>query len=261
MVDRLNLDFIITQLKPVMRKAGHEIMKIYKVGVQPHFKEDGSPVTLADKRSEEILVTALRDIAPKTPIISEENPDSHTLAVNQEYFLVDPLDVTKGFLDFNGEGNFTVNIGLISDGKPLLGLIYVPVTEQMFFGISNRGSYMQEKTGATTAIGVKSFDVKRIIAVASQKHRSKRTDKWLAEKKITQIIQVSSSMKFCSVAKGDADVYPRFAPTMEWDTAAGHAILLGSGGRVTLGDGTTDLRYGKKNYKNGDFIAWGGLRL
>ena len=94
MVDRMNLDFIITQLKPVMRKAGHEIMKIYKVGVQPHFKEDGSPVTLADKRSEEILVTALRDIVPKTPIISEENPDSHTLAVNQEYFLGKIFQIT-----------------------------------------------------------------------------------------------------------------------------------------------------------------------
>ncbi len=255
----MNLESLIIKLKPVMRRAGEEIMDIYRVGAKPNFKEDGSPVTLADKRSEEIILKALKRLLPEIPVISEEDPKSHTLDVHSKYFLVDPLDGTKGFLDFDGRGSFTVNIGLISNGDPLLGLIYVPVTKQMFFGISKSGSYIEEKEGFIKPIKVRVSDWDGAIAVASEKHRSQKTDQWLKNKNITDVVSASSSMKFCSLAKGEADVYPRFGPTMEWDTAAGHAILLGAGGFVTLGDGKTVLRYGKKNYRNGDFIAWGGL--
>ena len=244
-----------------MRKAGMAIMDIYGEGINPDYKEDGSPVTLADRRSEEILVTGLRKIAPKIPIISEENAESHKLKDNREYFLVDPLDGTKEFLEFDGKGNFTVNIGLISNGEPIMGIIYAPVRAEMFFGISSFGSFIEEESAQAQSIKVRTDRRGPTIAVASKKHSSYRTSAWLSKKSITKIISASSSIKFCSVAKGDADVYPRFAPTMEWDTAAGHAILLGAGGLVTLSDEKTILRYGKNNYRNGDFIAWGGVRV
>ena len=244
-----------------MRRAGEAIIEVYKSSKNEiETKGDGSPVTIADKRSENILIKALLKIAPDIPIISEENPFSHLTKPSQIYFLVDPLDGTKEFLDINGSGDFTVNIGLILNGKPMLGLIYAPVSEQLFYGLSSSRSYIEKQVGSINPIRIRKTNGERSIAVASKKHRSEETNDWLLKKNISDIISVSSSIKFCSVAKGDADVYPRFAPTMEWDTAAGHAILLGAGGSVTLDDGVTPLLYGKKDYRNGNFIAWGGMK-
>ena len=244
-----------------MRRAGEAIIEVYKSSKKEiETKGDGSPVTIADKRSEKILIKALLEIAPDIPIISEENASSHLRKPSQIYFLVDPLDGTKEFLDINGSGDFTVNIGLILNGKPILGLIYAPVSEQLFYGLSSSRSYIEKQVGSINPIRIRKTNGERSIAVASKKHRSEETNDWLLKKNISDIISVSSSIKFCSVAKGDADVYPRFAPTMEWDTAAGHAILLGAGGSVTLDDGVTPLLYGKKDYRNGNFIAWGGMK-
>ena len=242
-----------------MLEAGEAIMKIYRAGIEAEYKEDGSPVTKADRHSEEILLSGINQFAPGVPIISEENLESHKIKPDDYFFLVDPLDGTKEFLDFNGAGNFTVNIGLIFNGQPIMGLIYVPVTKKLFLGISTRGSYVEDEVGNIKRMmtNTKFNSSSEIIAVASKKHRSKSTDDWLLKNKITEIISASSSIKFCSIANGEADVYPRFGPTMEWDTAAGHAILLGAGGYVTLGDEKTILSYGKTEYRNSDFIAWG----
>ena len=256
-----NLEFLVSTLKPVMRRAGKAIIEVYKTSKNEiETKGDGSPVTIADKRSEKILIKALLKIAPDIPIISEENSSSHLIKPSQIYFLVDPLDGTKEFLDIHGSGDFTVNIGLILNGKPILGLIYAPVSEQLFYGLSSSGSYIEKQGGSINPIRIRKTNSERSIAVASKKHQSEETNDWLLKNNISDIISVSSSIKFCSVAKGDADVYPRFAPTMEWDTAAGHAILLGAGGSVTLDDGVTPLLYGKKDYRNGNFIAWGGMK-
>jgi len=257
----LNLEKLIFNLKPVVFEAGDAIMKIYKNGAKAEYKEDGSPVTIADRLSEEIILKSLNSIAPNIPIVSEENSISHKKVFSDEYFLVDPLDGTKEFLDFSGFGEFTVNIGLISKNRPIMGIIYSPNSEQLYYGISTEGSFSENKNGKILNLKAKKNETDEIIAIASKNHLSLKTETWLADRKIKNIISASSSIKFCAIAKGDADVYPRFSPTMEWDTAAGDAILTGAGGRVTLGDSDKLLFYGKPNYRNLDFIAWSKIKF
>ena len=257
----MNLEKLISNLKPVVFEAGNAIMKIYKNGAKAEYKKDGSPVTIADRLSEEIILKSLNSIAPNIPIVSEENSISHKKVFSDEYFLVDPLDGTKEFLDFSGLGEFTVNIGLISKNRPIMGIIYSPNSEQLYYGISTEGSFFENKNGKICDLKVKKPKTDHIIAIASKNHLSLQTEKWLADRKINNIISASSSKKFCVIANGEADVYPRFSPTMEWDTAAGDAILTGAGGRVTVGDSNKILLYGKSNYRNLEFIAWSKLKF
>ena len=257
----LNLEKLIFNLKPVVFEAGDAIIEIYKNGAKAEYKEDGSPVTIADRLSEEIILKSLNSIAPNIPIVSEENSISHKKVFSDEYFLVDPLDGTKEFLDFSGSGEFTVNIGLISKNRPIMGIIYSPNSGQLYYGISSEGSFFENNNGDIFNLKVKKGETDDIIAIASKNHLSSKSETWLADRKIKNIISASSSIKFCAIAKGDADVYPRFSPTMEWDTAAGDAILTGAGGRVTEGDSNKPLLYGKPNYRNLDFIAWSKLEF
>jgi len=242
-----------------VRVAGDAIMKIHASGVAARDKPDGSPVTDADEAAEAILLAALADVAPQIAVVSEENAESHALAAPDCFFLVDPIDGTKEFLRPDGSGAFTVNIGLIIDGAPVMGIVFAPAHDRLFTGIVGLGA--AETTNAIRReIAVRDVPPTGPVAVASRSHRDDATNTWLADHGITETVSTGSSVKFCLVAAGEADVYPRFGPTMEWDTAAGDAVLRAAGGRMEYPQGGV-FDYGKPDYRNGPFIAYGGFRL
>lgn len=245
----INYSSLLEKLIPVAKEAGLAIMDIYYKDADHSLKKDGSPVTLADKAAEKIILSALKEMNTGITIISEENPDSHKLNAPTTFFLVDPLDGTKEFLKKDGKGAFTVNIALIENGAPTLGIIYAPALDRMFYGAQGIGAFEDSKQ-----IKIEGKSKSNLIAVASQSHRDAETDKWLTENNIKEIISIGSSLKFCLLACGEADMYPRFGPTMEWDTAAGDAILRSAGGMVSNPDGSP-FKYGKDEYRNGAFIA------
>lgn len=249
-------------LTPVVDQAGAAIMDVKsdcKNGdMIADLKSDGSPVTLADARAEAIILPALAQIAPDIPVISEENAISHNRTPTEAYFLVDPLDGTKEFIKPDDKGAFTVNIGLIYLGLPVMGLVLAPARQQLYAGV------VGAEAGATlrTASDVSSIQVRDVpatgaVAVASASHRDAATDNWLSEQGIDETVSVGSSLKFGLLASAMADVYPRFGPTMEWDTAAGDAVLRAAGGTVRHIDGS-DFCYGKPQWRNPGFIAIGG---
>lgn len=245
----LDYERLIDKLLPAVRNAGSAIMSIYSNMPEADFKDDGSPVTQADKAAEKILLDALQEHADGITIISEENAASHSLKAPEQYFLVDPLDGTREFLKRDGKGSFTVNIGLIESSTPVAGIVYAPALNRMFTGIRGIGATENGKP-----IAVRPCPSSGKIAVASVSHRDEKTDQWLQKHGIENTISIGSSLKFCLLASGEADVYPRFGLTMEWDTAAGHAILLAAGGRVDNPDGTP-ITYSKSEYLNKAFIA------
>lgn len=249
----MNHSELINALVPVAREAGEAIMKIHARGVKARAKKDGSPVTEADKAAEEIILRALKKIAPDIYVVSEENADSHNLVAPGIFFLVDPLDGTKEFLKVDGKGAFTVNIALICNRVPVLGVVFAPALNRMFTGASEVGATENGKAIATRRVPASGR-----IAVASASHRDANTNAWLNDNQIERTISIGSSLKFCLVAAGEADVYPRFGPTMEWDTAAGDAILRAAGGMVIKPDETPFL-YGKPDYRNGSFVAKGKM--
>lgn len=240
---------LISSLIPAVHEAGAAIMKIYQSMPDAKTKADGSPVTEADRAAEKILLGALNSCAPDITIISEENAASHSLKAPEKFFLVDPLDGTREFLKRDGKGSFTVNVGLIENGEPTLGIVYAPALGDMFTGSKNLGATKNGK-----AIRTRTVPLEGRVAVASVSHRDAATDQWLSDNNISQTTSIGSSLKFCLLACGEADVYPRFGPTMEWDTAAGHAVLSAAGGIVVTPDNAPFL-YGKADYRNGAFIA------
>ena len=250
---------LMTSLLPCVLRAGEKIMDVYHKDPKKELKADGSPVTEADRAAEEIILESLKQVAPKALIISEENAHSHSNPAEKEFFLVDPLDGTKEFLKKDGKGSFTVNIGLIENNVPVMGIVYAPALGQMFFGGKNLGSW-KTINGKKSKISVRKPQSDKIVAVASFSHKDPKTTEWLKKHNITETKSVGSSLKFCLIASGQADVYPRFGPTMEWDTAAGDAILRAAGGIVTKPD-FSNLNYGKHFYKNEPFIAWGSNNI
>jgi 3'(2'), 5'-bisphosphate nucleotidase len=245
-------------VKPV-REAGQVIMDIYQLGASAKIKDDGSPVTKADLASEAILLHAISVAAPSIQIVSEENVTSHGLSVRERFFLVDPLDGTMEFLKADNKGAFTVNIGLVEGGVPVMGIVYAPAMDRLFFGARDSGAF--EMLGnVCRKIEVREPPNDGWTAVASVSHRDEATNEWLQAHGIKNIIGVGSSLKFCLIAAGEADVYPRYGPTMEWDTAAADAILRAAGGRVITADGKM-LDYGKLGYRNTSFFAFGSGSL
>jgi 3'(2'), 5'-bisphosphate nucleotidase len=234
------------------REAGAAIMAHYDLDCRLDNKSDASPLTAADLAADAVICAGLRLAYPETALISEEQAATHHTAKADRFFLVDPLDGTKEFLSRNGQ--FTVNIALIEHGIAVAGVVFAPALNRMFLGAKGLGST------ETDGHGTKTICVRKApqspVAVASRSHRSPETDAFLAARNITQCVSAGSSLKFCLVAAGEADLYPRFGPTMEWDTAAGHAVLEAAGGKVLSPDGGAFV-YGKTNYRNGDFIAWG----
>lgn len=249
----MNHTALTEQLVAIALPAGKAIMDIYSQPPEAELKSDGSPVTEADKAAEKIILAGLQQCAPDIPIVSEESEESHRMRAPERFFLVDPLDGTKEFLRHDGKGSFTVNIALIENGSPVLGVVYAPALDRLFVGTSEHGA-SETKNGKSTPISVRSSPQTGLVAVASRSHRDEQTDQWLKDHHIDQTVSIGSSLKFCLVACGEADVYPRFGTTMEWDTAAGHAVLLAAGGVVTTPENQT-FTYGKPDFRNGPFVA------
>ena len=258
-------DAIAVVLAEIALKAGPAVMEEYACAAQSRAKADGSPVTLADHRAEAIIVERLAALAPGIAVVAEEAAAAgDTPIVGRRFFLVDPLDGTREFIARNGE--FTVNIALIEDGRPIAGAVYAPAVAKIWF--AGRSAFMaRAETGARLA-GAGDWRrlrtrpaPERLTALASRSHCDPDTESFLARLSVAERVSAGSSIKFCVVAEGQADVYPRFAPTMEWDTAAGDAVLRAAGGAVLQLDGAP-LVYGKaaQSFRNGGFVCWGDPR-
>ncbi len=247
---------LLEAIAKAARNAGAEILKLVAAGFEVETKSDLSPVTVCDRAAEAIILKALAAAAPGVPVIAEEEvAEGRIPAHGDVYFLVDPLDGTKEFV--RGGDDYTVNIGLIVGGSPRLGVVYAPATDRLHSGLVGNGAWLEEGGGARRAIRTRPLGEAR-DAVASKSHLNQATIDYL-EQAIGACAHVSvgSSLKFCIVAEGLADIYPRLSPTSEWDTAAGHAVLLAAGGRVDGLDGTP-LIYGKTAFLNRGFCATAG---
>lgn len=245
-----------SQILEIAKEAGAIIMRFYNDDVEIRKKEDASPVTEADVKANNFIVENLKRITPNIPVVAEEShPEENAKAIASKMFwLVDPLDGTKSFIKRTGE--FTVNIALIDNFHPVGGAIYLPAQDISYFTKDNQ-SYKQTNNGAATSIKSRNIPDDKIIVVASKSHCDDATKKYINSlKNVDHLISASSSMKFCLIAEGLADIYPRFGRTMEWDTAAGHAILHYAGGEVEDMFGKPFL-YRKKDFENGYFIARG----
>ena len=249
-------------------KAGAAIMVHYENGVVAKHKEDNSPVTIADDDAERIILDGLQTVAPHIPVVSEEQAAAgHIPTISDIFFLVDPLDGTKEFLNKNGE--FTVNIALIENRVPVAGVVYAPAKNRMFYGFGTGEAYEQdivpnaegslEAGQAPQRIAVRKPAQDGLVIIASRTHRDHKTDEYLNLYRVKEFLAAGSSLKFCLIAAGEADLYPRHGRTMEWDTAAGHAVLAAAGGSVTQLDGVP-LLYGKteRGLDNPFFVARGG---
>jgi 3'(2'), 5'-bisphosphate nucleotidase len=266
-------------LSPVLSlagEAGRRILEVYTRRFEVDYKEDRSPLTLADRLSHEAISEGLAGLPPQFPVLSEEGREiPYDERKSWDYFwLVDPLDGTKEFIKRNGE--FTVNIALIHEGRPVIGVVYQPAKDVLYFASEGLGAYKlpnasEESSARNKASGVRAVPLTALrlplpkdpgrpfTVVASRSHMSEETAEYLdllrAEHGEIGLISAGSSLKFCLVAEGRADIYPRLAPTMEWDTAAGQCIAGESGAEtVTIADGLP-IRYNRENLKNGSFVC------
>lgn len=249
--------------------AGREIMQVFRDGPTVQTKSDLSPVTEADERAEAVILAALASAFPNIPVVAEEAVAAGNIpeTANKPFILVDPLDGTKEFI--RKSTDFTVNIALIEAGVPVMGIVYAPARGVAYVGDAS-GARKIEVDLAFQPTSRQAIQVRApqpsLVALASRSHNSPETDEFLRQKGITETTSVGSSLKFCLVADGSADVYPRFGRTMEWDTAAGDAVLRAAGG-MTVGLDGQPLPYGKINqahdadFANPSFIAWGGHQL
>jgi len=246
---------LLEALVVATRAAGAEILKLVEAGFEIETKSDESPVTICDRAAEHIILRALAEAAPGVPVIAEEEVAAGRIPAHGDtYFLVDPLDGTKEFV--RGGDDYTVNIGLIVGGSPMLGVVYQPAIDKLWAGIVGNGAFAEEH-GERRTIACRPLGDQR-AAVASKSHFNQSTADYLAEAiGLCEHVSVGSSLKFCIVAEGKADIYPRLSPTSEWDTAAGHAVLLAAGGRVDGPDGGP-LAYGKAAFLNRGFCATAG---
>ncbi len=237
-------------------EAGEAILKIYNNPLQAEvvkLKSDASPLTLADEASHAIITRNLHKLTPDIPVLSEEGRDiPYQERKNWEYYwCVDPLDGTKEFVNRNGE--FTVNIALIHNQTPILGVIYVPVSRELYFGSESDGAFKMDGQGNKTLLKTNKIS-SEWTAVGSRTHSSLEEEQELAKYPVSRKVSVGSSIKFCLLAEGLAQIYYRHGPTMEWDTAAGQAILTYSGGKVTTPEGLPFL-YNKESLLNGPFLC------
>lgn len=246
--------------------AGAETMRWFgRSALEVEAKEDDSPVTQADRAADEIIVAALTAAFPEIPLVTEERAETHEEMASPRFLIVDPLDGTKEFI--TGRGDFTVNIALIEQGVPVLGVVYAPAVERLFwtpdpgFAVEETGTPPAPHPEETRHLWVAEADNEALRVVASLSHRDAATDAYIARYQVADTVSAGSSLKFCRLAAGEADLYPRFGRTMEWDIAAGHAVLRASGGRVErIGvDGEVDgpMLYGKPGFENPGFVAYG----
>ena len=238
----------------IAEAAGARIMAVYGTTASDA-KTDGSPVTEADLVAHRFILECLARECAGIAVVSEEDAAHRAPDPAESFILVDPLDGTREFISRNGE--FTVNIALVEQGCPVAGVVFAPALGRMWAGAVGAGARMRA-AGATAwqPIGCRRPAEQGVVAVASRSHRDAATEAFLAGQPVSGLRSVGSSLKFCLVAEGEADVYPRFGTTMEWDTAAGQAVLEAAGGRVVTPDGAP-FRYGKADWRNGPFIGWG----
>lgn len=251
------------ELVPVIRRlaieAGAKIMEIYNSDdFAVKVKSDDSPVTEADEAADALISAGLRAAFPDVLLVTEEQAASHEIK-GDTFLIVDPLDGTKEFI--HRRGDFTVNIALVEKGEPTRGVVYAPARQRMFFtqadgsSVEETGSFDPDTLGELKPIQVAQSDNEALMVVASKSHRDQATDDYIGKYKVKDSKSAGSSLKFCLVATGEADIYPRVGRTMEWDTAAGHAVLTGAGGKVVRFDDHSALLYGKEGYANPFFIA------
>jgi 3'(2'), 5'-bisphosphate nucleotidase len=234
--------------------AGDRILAVSNEALATERKADLSPVTAADRAADKAITDILGEKLPAIPIISEENTASHAQAPAGPYFLVDPLDGTRGFVE--GSDEFTVNIGLIENGQPTLGVVLVPRWRELYWVTEDGRAMRQRGDVEPAAISARPPPNEGLVAIVSRTSAKAETAAFLATLTIARELTASSSLKFCQLASGFADIYPRFGPTCEWDTAAGDAILRAAGGTIRTPDGAL-LAYGKPKWLNGSFIARG----
>jgi len=256
----LDYDKLTTIMRRLSLEAGDKIMEIYNSDdFEVKTKSDESPVTEADEAADALISAGLRAAFPDVLLVTEEQADSHS--ENADTFLiVDPLDGTKEFV--HRRGDFTVNIAYVENGVPTRGVVYAPAKQRMFFtmgdgsAVEETGAFAKDTMGTITPIKVSDADNAALLVVASKSHRDQATDDYINKYAVADSKSAGSSLKFCLVATGEADIYPRVGRTMEWDTAAGHAVLNGAGGKVVRFDDHTPLLYGKQGYANSFFIAY-----
>jgi len=250
----LDLDSLLPRVAEAARQAGAAILAHYRGECDVERKTDGSPVTAADHASEAVVLAALKALTPDIPIVSEEAVEAGHIpdCSGCRFWLVDPLDGTKEYIKRNGE--FAVNIGLVVDLLPVAGVIYAPVLDTLYVGA--QGQAWRETAGRRERISARAPPADGLVVAVSRSHPSPRLETYLAGLHVKGRRAYGSALKLGLVAAGEADLYPRFGRTMEWDTAAGHAILAAAGGRVEALDGA-DLAYGKPGFVNDGFIARG----
>lgn len=240
----------------VVRTAAKIVMDVYHTDFEVVVKGDNSPVTLADKQAEAVIVPALKKLLPDVPVVAEEAAAEGAVLAHgfKRFWLVDPLDGTKEFINRNGE--FTVNVALIEEGRPVLGVVAAPAIGQLFAGALGAGAFVEDANGRC-ALACRRVPEAGLTVVASRSHGDTESlAAFLQGRKLAEVRSAGSSLKLCLVASGQADLYPRLGRTMEWDIAAGHAVLSAAGGSVTTLDGAP-LLYGKNGFDNPYFVAKG----
>jgi 3'(2'), 5'-bisphosphate nucleotidase len=255
----MDFEALGTTMRRLALEAGDKIMEVYAA---PDFdvraKSDASPVTEADLAADAIISAGLRAAFPDLPLITEEQAESHALTA-KTFLIVDPLDGTKEFVQRRGD--FTVNIAYVQDGVPIRGVVYAPAKGRLFYtradgqAVEETGAFAKDLVGPVHPIKVSNPDNTALMVVASKSHRDAATDDYIAKYAVRDMTSAGSSLKFCLVATGEADLYPRLGRTMEWDTAAGDAVLRGAGGKVVRFDDHEPLGYGKQGWDNPFFIA------
>ncbi len=262
----MDFERITTVFRRLAIEGGEKIMEIYNSDTfEVKLKSDESPVTEADEAADAIISAGIREAFPEITLITEEQSASHTEKAST-FIIVDPLDGTKEFV--KRRGDFTVNIALVVDGVPIRGVVYAPYRERLFYTdasgktFEETGAFDKDVIGEVKPLSVSTPDNDALMIVASASHRDQATEDYINKYSVKDSKSAGSSLKFCLVATGEADIYPRVGRTMEWDTAAGHAVLNGAGGDVVRFDDHSPLTYGKEDYANPFFIAYApGVKL
>ena len=256
----MDLKSLLPIAKVAAEKAAVEILKIYESGdFSIEAKADDSPLTLADKASHNAIVAELEKT--ELPILSEEGKsvDYENRKEWGQFWMIDPWDGTKEFIKKNGE--FTINIALIKNGKPILGVVQVPVSGKIYFATQGDGAFVEENgMKQLLKVNSKMLDTEGLKVVASRSHLNEETETFMSQLNNPEIVSMGSSLKLLAVAEGTADLYPRYAPTMEWDTAAAHAVVIEAGGAVKIKDTDDSVLYNKENLLNPHFLVSGDLK-
>jgi 3'(2'), 5'-bisphosphate nucleotidase len=249
-----------SEICELARQAGEKIMRFYQGGTAVTWKKDASPLTAADSASHDFLMESLRSLTPEIPVVSEESDEmiNGVVAVGSSFWLVDPLDGTKEFI--KGTNEFTVNVALIEAGQPVMGVVYAPALNLIYYGSKNSGSWRKSGADPAIPISVRRADASRMSVVASKDHAGPLVGAMLARLVSPQLQSMGSSLKFCLVAEGKADLYLRDLPTMEWDTAAAQSVVEAAGGGVYTLNGES-LGYGKPTLKNSAIMTVGDTKF